>query len=353
MTGNHDLSHEADAPPVGDVVDRGAVEAIVAAAHGNPYSILGPHEVAHWRVGHPRVHPLGGRGGTRRLSRRRADRPVSDGSSRRVPHRAHRVGGAPRLSREGHTRQVRAHNPRSVFAWLGARRLRHRGDHPFQRYRLLLHLRGTPDSARQPFRHPLRGLGAERPQRKRHRRLQRLGWAPAPDALSSRCRRLGDLRARPCERGRLQVRDQGASRRGRPAEGRSRGLRGRASAGNRIGRTRSAALRVARRRLARGTRRARRPQQADLDLRMPPRLLAPEDRRGATGSSPIGRWPTRWCPTSKTWGSATSRCCRSPSSPTTARGVTNRCRCSRRPVVSARRRTSPISSTRRTRPASA
>ena len=43
MTGTHDLSH---APPVGEAVDQGAMDAIVSAAHGDPFSILGPHEVA-------------------------------------------------------------------------------------------------------------------------------------------------------------------------------------------------------------------------------------------------------------------------------------------------------------------
>ncbi len=42
MTGNHVL----DAPPVGDVVDRGAVESIVSAANGNPFAVLGPHQVS-------------------------------------------------------------------------------------------------------------------------------------------------------------------------------------------------------------------------------------------------------------------------------------------------------------------
>ena len=42
MTGTHEL----DAPPVGAAVDRGAVEAIVSAAHGDPFSVLGPHNVA-------------------------------------------------------------------------------------------------------------------------------------------------------------------------------------------------------------------------------------------------------------------------------------------------------------------
>ncbi len=44
MTAHHDTTHEA--PPVGEAVDRGAVEAIVSAAHGDPFAILGPHEVA-------------------------------------------------------------------------------------------------------------------------------------------------------------------------------------------------------------------------------------------------------------------------------------------------------------------
>ena len=44
MTAHHDTTHEA--PPVGEAVDRGAVEAIVSAGHGDPFAILGPHEVA-------------------------------------------------------------------------------------------------------------------------------------------------------------------------------------------------------------------------------------------------------------------------------------------------------------------
>ena len=34
------------APPVGESLDHGALEAIVAGSHGDPFSILGPHEVA-------------------------------------------------------------------------------------------------------------------------------------------------------------------------------------------------------------------------------------------------------------------------------------------------------------------
>ena len=46
-----------------------------------------------------------------------------------------------------------------------------------------------------------------------------------------------------------------------------------------------------------------------------------------------------------TWASRISRCCRSPSSPTTDLGAISRCRCSRRPAASGRRRISRISST--------
>ena len=50
MTGNPEWTRDdvavAKARPVGEAVDRGAVEAIVAATHGDPFSILGPHEVA-------------------------------------------------------------------------------------------------------------------------------------------------------------------------------------------------------------------------------------------------------------------------------------------------------------------
>ncbi len=44
MTGHRDTTHEA--LPIGEAVDRSAVEAIVSAAHGDPFAILGPHEVA-------------------------------------------------------------------------------------------------------------------------------------------------------------------------------------------------------------------------------------------------------------------------------------------------------------------
>ena len=36
----------ASAPPVAEAVNRGAVEAIVSATHGDPFAVLGPHEVA-------------------------------------------------------------------------------------------------------------------------------------------------------------------------------------------------------------------------------------------------------------------------------------------------------------------
>jgi 1,4-alpha-glucan branching enzyme len=48
MTDSFDLTRETSgtARPVGESVDRGSVEAIVSALHGDPFAVLGPHEVA-------------------------------------------------------------------------------------------------------------------------------------------------------------------------------------------------------------------------------------------------------------------------------------------------------------------
>ena len=48
MTGSSELTHETspDVRSVHESVDRGAVEAIVAATHGDCFAVLGPHEVA-------------------------------------------------------------------------------------------------------------------------------------------------------------------------------------------------------------------------------------------------------------------------------------------------------------------
>ena len=53
MTDTHELTRAdteqatgAKAPPVAEAVNRGAMEAIVSATHGDPFAVLGPHEVA-------------------------------------------------------------------------------------------------------------------------------------------------------------------------------------------------------------------------------------------------------------------------------------------------------------------
>ena len=50
MTGHPEWTRDeiavAKARPLGEAVDRGAVDSIVSATHGDPFSILGPHEVA-------------------------------------------------------------------------------------------------------------------------------------------------------------------------------------------------------------------------------------------------------------------------------------------------------------------
>ena len=46
MTGTTDLTPESNTRPVTEMVDHGSVASIVAGSHGDPFSILGPHEVA-------------------------------------------------------------------------------------------------------------------------------------------------------------------------------------------------------------------------------------------------------------------------------------------------------------------
>ena len=70
-------------------------------------------------------------------------------------------------------------------------------------------------------------------------------------------------------------------------------------------------------------------RRADLDLRGPSRLVAAaaDGERGSPGTTP----PSGWSPTSPTWASPISSCCRSPSIRSAAPGATSRSACSRRP----------------------
>ena len=86
----------------------------------------------------------------------------------------------------------------------------------------------------------------------------------------------------------------------------------------------------------RSARAAPRAGRADLDLRGASRLVAA--RRAMRRSLRLGRAGRRgWSPTSPTWASPMSSCCRSPSIRSAAPGATSRSACSRRPRASARR----------------
>ena len=141
--------------------------------------------------------------------------------------------------------------------------------------------RRPSDDAGRRRRHRVPGLGAVGPAGLGGRRLQRLGRPPPPDAQARRMRRLGAVRAGPRQGRDLQVRDQGPARRAAAAQGRPAGARRRASAAHGLG--------------GRGPREPRlvattpgwpraRPRQrargADLDLRVPHRLVDAGARAG-------------------------------------------------------------------------
>ena len=132
-----------------------------------------------------------------------------------------RSRGRPRLSASRHVSgRPRGRDRRSVPVRPRADRLRsapaRRGDAPprLREARLASHHRRDDD------RRALRGLGAERRSRQRHRRLQRLGRPRPPDAAAGAGRRLGDLRPGSAGRRKVQVRDPDAHRRD-PQEDRS------------------------------------------------------------------------------------------------------------------------------------
>ncbi len=132
----------------------------------------------------------------------------------------------------------------------------------------------------------LRRLGARGALGLRRRRLQRMARGPRPDALARRLRRLGDLHPRGRRGHPLQVRDPHPVGRDAP-EGRPGRLRHHAAAADRLGRP-PLPPRVGRRRVDGAPPGDRAERRAGLDLRGPPRLLAPghRGRRGAPAHLP-------------------------------------------------------------------
>ncbi|CAA9467210.1 MAG: GH13_9 / GH13_8 / GH13 / CBM48 / GH13_ 10 / GH13_36, partial [uncultured Solirubrobacteraceae bacterium] len=218
-----------------------------------------------------------------------------------LPPRRPEGGGAPR---RGEGRRAAPHPPRRRLRGRAARRvaaaalrvrdpLRVRDLHAprpvrlpadARRDRRLPGRRGAPPGAlrapgrarapdRRRGRHVLRGVGAERHLRERHRRVQLLGRAPAPHALARVERDLGALRPRGGRGLGLQVRDPHPGRRA-PAEGRPVRLRRGGAAADEL-RHPPLPARVGRRRVAQAApRRGRVARPARLDLRGPPGLLA-------------------------------------------------------------------------------
>ncbi len=140
------------------------------------------------------------------------------------------------------------------------------------------HARRARARDRRRARHRVQRLGALRPRGLRGRRLQPLGRPRAPDAGAGRVRRVGAVPPRRRLRRPLQVRAARA-RRGDTPEGGPGRVRHRGAAEERVGRPRVAA-RMGGRGVARGAPRELRARGPDLDLRGPPRLLAPEPARG-------------------------------------------------------------------------
>ena len=126
--------------------------------------------------------------------------------------------------------------------------------------------------------HRVRGLGAERALGLRRRGLQLVGRAAEPDAVARLERHLGAVPPRRRQRRQVQVRASHPGGRD-PPQGRPGGVRDGAAAADRVAGLRVQA-RLERRGLDHAARRHEVPRRARLDLRGPPRLVAPEPARG-------------------------------------------------------------------------
>ena len=229
--------------------DRGTIDHVLGGAHHNPHGVLGAHPHPNGTVVRT-LRPHADRGGGARRRRRAAGVPAGPGARRRAVVRG-RARGARRLPPAGALRRRRPHRGRPVPLAAHARRDRPAPDRRGPPRAAV----GRPRCARPHLRHPvgaghghqLRGLGAHRPGRARHRRLRRLGGLDPPHALAGQLRGVGDLRARRRGRHPLQV-PRPRPRRAVARQGRPDGVRDRDPAVHRVGRH-LAAPRVERRRL--------------------------------------------------------------------------------------------------------
>src|SRR5829696_536353 len=244
-------------------VGERAVAAIVAAEHGDPFGVLGPHEVAPgvWEV--------------RAMLPEASAAAVTLDAGTTIPMEKRHDAGFFVASFEATSRP----NYRLSLE-IGGRTVTREDAYRFGGCLTdedIAALRDVGGDAQWRGGIQLRRLGPERAPGQRHRRLQRLGRAPPSDAAASRRRRLGAVRSADRAGNALQVRDQGRRPRAVPAR-RPRRLRGRAPAGDRLGRARRTGLSLAQRRVADAPGREGPAPRADLGLRVPPRLL--DARRG-------------------------------------------------------------------------
>ena len=253
-------------------VSHDELELLVSGGHGDPHAVLGAHphdggvtvrvlrpmassvEIRHGDERH-RVDPRARGGVGRRAARHRRPRLPGDGGVRRravdlrrpLPLPAHPRRGGPPPHQRGPAREAvdRSRRPRP-------------------------HLR------ERRHRHLVRGLGAQRPGRAAHRRLQQLGRPTAPDAPARHLRRVGAVHSRRRQGHPLQVR---AARQGRglAREGGPAGPGHRGAAGHVVGRV-GVGVHLGRRGLARHPRGDGGPGQPDVRLRGAPGLVATRAR---------------------------------------------------------------------------
>ncbi len=263
-----------------EAVNRGAMEAILSASHGDPFAVLGPHEVARgeWdiRVMQPGAHGVDLLDFYDDVLLTSCEQVHPEGFFVGRISADHRPGYRLRVRYPGGERTI--NDPYLFGSALtddDIAAIRHSNDTAFY-----FIFGAHPVTLGGISGHALRGLGAERQERQRRRRLQRVGRALPCHALAPGGRRLGIVRARDRQGGALQIRDQGSGRPSAAAQGRPRGLCRRAPAPDGVRHARASANQLARWRLDRQARDRRRPQEAYRHLRGACRIVAARPRGG-------------------------------------------------------------------------
>ena len=334
------------------------ITALVNATHHEPRSLLGYHEIPQ-RRGTPLCVVRVLEPGAETIEVFWEDTPERAASAQahsrsrpvRRQHSAAPPGGAVPVARALSVRS-RGRQTRHLFLLARALGLRPLSIRRRPALRPVPQVRRAPARARRRRRHALRGLGAECQARERGRQLQSLGWPQTRHAGARRIGCLGAVRAGRRRRRGIQVRDPHAARltaaqvrsfrllhaeaarRPRPSSPRSKATNGTTPTGCAIARTATGGVR-------RST---------------STRCISPAGSTpgiASRRSTPGRKRPSGSFPTSSTWATRTSSSWAWPSIRSTARGATRWWATTRRPRVTARRRTSWPSSTSATRPASA